>query len=53
MIRPLLAVALLGISTPALSQAPLDSAALRHSVEQLRSSIGKWNVAPARSPAPF
>lgn len=52
MIRHLIVVAALGVAAPQWSpvsaqsaaQAPLDSAALGHSVEQLRSSIGKWNV---------
>ena len=29
---------------PLHAQAPVDSAALRHSVEELRSSIGRWSV---------
>ncbi len=41
-----LAAALATVARPAEAQqpVPLDSADLRHSVEQLRSSIGKWNV---------
>jgi len=31
-------------SADARAQAPLDSAALRHSIDQLRGTVGRWVV---------
>lgn len=35
---------MLGPSASARAQAPLDSTALRHSVEELRGTVGRWEV---------
>ncbi len=44
MIRCLLAFVLAGLSATAFAEPPDKEAALQHSIEQLRTSVGRWDV---------